>query len=132
MIFLLVIFLNWSLVFYGTQINPSYQLSTTISPKILNANVYRHPSDEINDNINRFRSTNFHNTFYTQQRKKNRKNKQKNYYYIKYHYYPLNPTSSSRTVTNKNDRDEITMSKTSRIKPFLSLILMLITMLNHI
>jgi len=131
-LFFLVIFLNWSLVFFGTKINPSHQLPTTTPSKVIAANVHLHPSDEINNNIARSRSTNLHNSFHTRHREKNRKNKQ-NHYYIKNHYYPYNLTSSSSHSTSIiDDQYQIDMSKTERIKPFLTFILILITILNHI
>ncbi|CAF1249935.1 unnamed protein product [Adineta steineri] len=118
-----VIFLNWSLIFYGTQINPSHQLSTTVSSKIVAANVHLHPSDETNNNNARSRSTNLHNSFHTRHREKNRKNKQQSHYYIKQHYYPYNPDSSSHTTSILNDQYQIEMSKTSRITPCLTFLI---------
>jgi hypothetical protein len=129
--FVLVIFLNWSLVLHGTQINPSHQLSTTTPSKIVAANVHLHPSDENNNNIARSRSTNLHNTFHTRHREKNRKNKQQNHYYIKHHYYPYNPTSSSSETSIINDPYQIEMSKTHRTKPFLTFLLFLIAISNN-
>ncbi len=131
MVFLLVIFLNWSLIFYGTKINPSNQLPTTTPSKIVASNVHQHPSDEINNNIARSRSTNLHNTFHPRHREKNRKNKQQNHYYIKHHYYPYNPTSSSHPTSIIDDQYQIEMSKTLKIKPFLTFYLILILIVSH-
>lgn len=129
----LVIFLNWSLVFFGTHTNPSHYLSTTVPTKNIPANVHLHPSDEMNNNIARSRSTNLHNTYHTRHREKNRKNKQQNHYYIKHNYYPYNPvSSSSHTTSISDDQYQIEMSKTSRNQTFLTLILILILLLNHI
>jgi len=130
--FVLVIFLNWSLVFYGTQINPSHQLPTTTPSKIVAANVHLHPSDEINNNIARSRSTNLHNSFHTRHREKNRKNKQQSHYYIKHHYYPYNPISTSPVTSIIDEQYQIEMSKTHRLKPFLTLILFLIAIRTSI
>ncbi|CAF0818060.1 unnamed protein product [Rotaria sordida] len=127
-----VIFLNWSLVFYGTQINPSHQLPTTTSPKFVSTNIHLYPSDEINNNLVRSHSSNLHNSFHTRHREKNRKNKQQNNYYIKHHYYPYNPPSSSQTTSIIDDFYQIEMSKTYRMKPYLAFILILILILNHI
>jgi len=120
----LVIFLNWSLVFFGTQINPSHQLSTTTPSKHFPANVHLHPSDEINNNIARSRSTNLHNTFHTRHREKNRKNKSQNHYYIKHNYHPYNPTSSSSSHSTSISDDQ--MSKSHQIKPFLTFIILIL------
>ncbi|CAF4433140.1 unnamed protein product, partial [Rotaria sp. Silwood2] len=127
------IFLNWSLVFYGTQINPSHQLlTTTASPKLFPTNIHLYPSDELNNNLVRSHSSNLHNSFHTRHREKNRKNKQQNNYYIKHHYYPYNPPSSSQTTSIIDDFYQIEMSKTNRMKPYVAFILILILILNHV
>jgi hypothetical protein len=110
--------------------NPSNQLPTTTPSKVVASNVHLHLSDEINNNIARSRSTNLHNSFHTRHREKNRKNKQQNHYYIKHHYYPFNPTSSSHPTSVIDDQFQIEMSKTYRIKPFLTFILLLIPLLH--
>ena len=120
----LVIFLNWSLVFFGTHIHPSHQFSPTPS-KLIPTNIHLYPSDEINNNIARSRSTNLHNTYNTRHREKNRKNKDKNHYYIKHNYYPYNPTSSSSHLTSIID-DQYQyemMSNSFKTQPYLTFIL---------
>lgn len=130
-IYILVIFLNWTLVFHGTQINPSHQILTTTPSKVVASNVHLHPSDETINNIARSRSTNLHNSFHTRHREKNRKNKQQNHYYIKHHYYPYNPASSSQTTSIIDYQYQIEMSKSHRIKPFLTFLLLIIAVLHH-
>jgi hypothetical protein len=131
LLFALVIFLNWSLVFFGTQTNPSHQFFTTTPSKIVPANVHLHPADEINNNIARSRSANLHNSFHTRHREKNRKNKQQNHYYIKQHYYPYNASSSSQSTSINDDQYQIEMSKTHRIKPFLTYSLLILIAILH-
>lgn len=97
------------------------------------ANVHLHPADAINNNNAHSRSTNLHNTFHTRHREKNRKNKQQNHYYIKQHYYPYNRSSSSQSTSIRDDQYQIEMSKTHRLKPFLTYsLLILLAIFNHI
>ena len=127
-----VIFLKWSLIFYGTESNPSHQLATSTPSKVVAANVHLHPSDEINTNIARSRSTNHHNSFHTRHREKNRKNKQQNHYYIKHHYYPYEPvSSSSATSYYTDDQYLLDMSKSHRTQPYLTFILLIVVLIWH-
>lgn len=133
-----VIFLNWSLIFHGTQANPSHQLSTATSSKVSLANAHLLPTDDDNsNNIARSRSTSLHNSFHTRHREKNRKNKQQNHYFIKQQYYPYNalsPSSSSSQATPLiHDQYQIEISPSSRpLQSSVTLFLALIAILNTI
>lgn len=127
----LVIFLNWSLVFFGTEINPSHDILTTTSPKFVSSNLHQQPSDEQPNNIARSRSTNFHNPFHTRHREKNRKNNPpQSHYYIKQHYYPYNPSTSSH-ITSLND-DPYPLESSNTIRIHSSFLLIFLAMLYHI
>ena len=109
-----MIFLNWSLTFYGTQINPSDQLPTTTPGKLVPGHAPLHPTDDSSNNNARSRSTNLHNFIHTRHREKNRKNKQQqqqqsnqNHYYIKQHYYPYDPLSSSSSSSSSSQMPSI-------------------------
>lgn len=112
-----VIFLNWSLVFFGTQVNPLHQLPPTNPSKIVPSNVHLHPADEINNNIARSRSAHLQNSFHTRHREKtNRKNKPQSHYYIKQNYYPLNFSSASYSASLTDDQYQIEMSNACQMQ----------------
>jgi hypothetical protein len=134
-----VIFLNWSLTFYGTKINPSDVLSTTtVTNKIFPGNVHLSSTDDLNNNIARSRSTNLHNSFHTRHREKNRKNKQQNHYYIKNQYYPYDPlsaslpSSSSKTTSVIHQQYQIEISSSHHNQPFVTCFLIVIGMIYYI
>ena len=130
-----MIFLNWSLVFFGTRINPSHDLSTTTSPKFVSSNLHHQLGDDSPNNIARSRSTNFHNSFHPRHREKNRKNKiqQQNHYYIKQHYYPYNPSTSSHLPSLNDEPYPVELSFSSSTNGIQSSFLLLfLAMLYHI
>jgi len=140
-----VIFLNWSLIFYGTKVNPTQPISTP--SKTVPANVHLHPTDDLTNNNARSRSTHLQNSFHTRHREKNRKNKQEqpqpqplvqpqeSHYYIKHQYYPYNPSSTSSPVPSTSylhQTYEIEFSRSEHRQCHFAFLLLLLFLLYSI